>query len=823
MQDPSRSAPIHDLATLLRTLSVAVAEGEWCVVSLESPPTGIEIRASVAEAEGTSYVISTEAATHLGIEPDFVGSWLTLGVNSALNSVGLTAQVASALAQAGIPCNVFAGYHHDHLLVPSTETERAVATVLALRIAKSDSSLTGNVPTPLTTLTEVTNRLAHSTSAYLRQHAENPVDWYPWGDEAFEEAERLDRPVFISIGYAACHWCHVMAHESFEDPATAAMLNERFISIKVDREEHPDVDAIYMEAVQSMTGSGGWPMTIFCDHDRRPFFGGTYFPKTANHGMPAFTSLLEAVATAWVDKRAELSRQSDELIEAIASRIAPPQGTSTRPEAISLVKTAVDRFTQIYDPDYGGVGNAPKFPQAPMLELLLRAQQMGNAAAGQMVEHTLAAMASGGIYDQLGGGFARYSVDRSWTIPHFEKMLYDQAALARLYLHAYQTSGDPRWRQVCEETLDYVLRDLSTETGGLASAEDADSEGEEGRFYVWTAESASHALDVAGYDGDVEAVLSWYGLDLPANFEHGTSALIRARRGDLIRPDEIESARVLLLAARNTRVRPGLVDNVLTEWNAMAISVLAEAGSALGEERFLRAAVELGDFLVANLRREDGRWLRAFQGGRAAHLGVATDYAWLTDAFTRLGEATGEAKWLDEAKRCAADLIRIFSAPDGGFFLSGEDSSGLPVRARDSFDGVLPGAVSMATGVLVRLGSLLSDEALIARAEQAVDSSSEALVRAPLALAHLIGSIVQLEFGALELVVGAGVPDLLASVRGRYLPDAVLLVGERTDSPLWEEKADGFVYVCRGGVCLAPVADLDALDTTLASALSSVH
>jgi uncharacterized protein YyaL (SSP411 family) len=669
----------------------------------------------------------------------------------------------------------------------------------------------------------VTNRLAHATSAYLRQHADNPVDWYPWGDEAFAAAKARDLPVFISIGYAACHWCHVMAHESFEDQSTAAMLNAKFISIKVDREEHPDVDAIYMEAVQSMTGSGGWPMTIFCDHERRPFFGGTYFPKVANHGMPAFTSLLEAVTSAWVDKRAELAHQSEELIDAIAQRLAPPTGTSTLPSAIELVTAAVDRFAEIYDPNYGGVGNAPKFPQAPMLELLLRAAQMGMANASEMVENTLAAMASGGIYDQLGGGFARYSVDRSWTIPHFEKMLYDQAALARLYLHAYQAFGDPRWRQICVETLDYVLGDLAITNSGLASAEDADSEGEEGRFYVWTAESATHALDVAGFSGDVDAVLAWYGLDLEPNFEHATSALIRSHRGDLIRPAEIETARTLLLASRNNRVRPGLVDNVLTEWNAMAISVLAEAGAALGEERFLRAAVDLGEFLAHNLRREDGRWLRAFQDGRAAHLGVATDYAWLTDAFTRLGEATGAAKWLEEARRCADDLIRIFSAPDGGFYLSGEDAEGLPVRPRHSFDGVVPGAVAMATSALVRLGSLLSDAQLITRAQACVDSSTEALVKAPLALAHLIGSIVQLEFGALELVVGADVPELLATIRSRYLPDAVLLVGERTDSPLWEEKADGFVYVCRGGICLAPVADLDALNTTLAQALDSVH
>jgi hypothetical protein len=669
----------------------------------------------------------------------------------------------------------------------------------------------------------VPNRLAESTSPYLRQHADNPVDWFPWGDEAFQMAAELDRPVLVSIGYSACHWCHVMAHESFEDPATAELLNSTFISIKVDREEHPDVDAIYMEAVQSMTGSGGWPMTVFCDANRRPFFGGTYFPRVANHGMPAFTSLLEAVANAWGERREELTHQSDELIAEIETRLAPPAGAAKVPGAIELVGSAVDRFGEIFDREHGGVGRAPKFPQSPMLELMLRADQMRFSGTRQMVESTLAAMASGGIYDQLGGGFSRYAVDRTWTIPHFEKMLYDQASLARLYLHAFQATRDPRWRQVAIETIRYVLRDLALPGGGLASAEDADSEGEEGRFYVWTKEELIHALDVAGYDGDVEAVCRWYGIHKEANFEHGTSALVREIRGDLIRPAAIEAAREMLFNARAKRVRPGLDDKVLTEWNAMMISVLAEAGGAFGIEEFTDQAVSLAEFLLASLRREDGRWLRSYQGGRADHLAVATDYAWLTDCFTRLNEATGEARWLDWAKECAEGLTSYFSAPDGGFFLSGSDAIGLPVRPRDSFDGVLPGAVSIATSALVRLGALLADGELTGRAEKALESSATALERAPLALAHLIGSAVQLEFGALELVVGASRPELLADLRTRFLPDAVVAAGERTASELWEGKEDGFAYVCRGGVCLAPVVDLAALDASVANALAGIR
>ena len=675
----------------------------------------------------------------------------------------------------------------------------------------------------ITTLGEVTNRLATSTSAYLRQHAENPVDWYPWGDEAFERAAELDLPVFLSIGYAACHWCHVMAHESFEDRSTAEFLNAKFISIKVDREEHPDIDAIYMEAVQAMTGSGGWPMTVFCGPDRKPFFGGTYFPKHANHGTPAFTSLLEAVSTAWTDRRAELEQQSNEMITTIETRLAPPQGERSRPHALALLNAAVVRFSEIFDAEHGGVGSAPKFAQPPMLELLLRADLVGLPGCAEMLETTLSAMASGGIYDHLGGGFARYSVDRFWTIPHFEKMLYDQASLARLYLHAFLRFGDARWRQVATETLDYVLRDLRAAGGGLCSAEDADSEGEEGLFYVWTPEEVEHALDVAGFDGDVAEVLSWFGLDGNANFEDGASALVRARRGDLLRPDEIEEARSILFEARSQRIRPGLVDNVLCEWNAMAISVLAEAGGALGEERFTNAAVELGHFLLASLKRPDGRWMRTYHDGKAEHFGVATDYAWLCDAFTRLGEATGEKHWLDEARSCAYDLISIFSAQDGGFYLSGADSTGLPVRPRDSFDGVVPGAVSMATSALTRLGALLQDATLLARAGEAIESSAPALSRSPLALAHLIGSIVQHEFGSVEIVAAGDMGDLVSAVRARYLPDAVLAVGERTESELWQDKSDGSVYVCRGGVCLAPVHDLAALEETLQVALARVH
>jgi uncharacterized protein YyaL (SSP411 family) len=600
-------------------------------------------------------------------------------------------------------------------------------------------------------------------------------------------------------------------------------LNAEFISIKVDREEHPDVDAIYMEAVQSMTGSGGWPMTVFCDSKRRPFFGGTYFPKVANHGMPAFTSLLEAVATAWSERRDELSRQSDELISEIETRLAPPKGVATVPSATVLVRGAVERFGEIFDPEHGGVGRAPKFPQAPMLELMLRADQMGFAGTREMVETTLAAMASGGIYDHLGGGFARYSVDATWTIPHFEKMLYDQASLARLYLHAFQATGDPR-------VAPGRHRDDCTTCFATSACQEAASPQQ--RTPTPKARRAASTSGPGGAHprarrgglrrrrrGGLSLVRHPQGAELRARD-------LGARARDPRRPDPTAGDRggaAILFRARATRVRPALDDKVLTEWNAMMISVLAEAGGALGEDRFVEQAVILGEFLLSSLRRADGRWLRSYQGGRADHLAVATDYAWLTDCFTRLNEATGEARWLLAASECAEGLISYFSAPDGGFFLSGADAMGLPVRPRDSFDGVLPGAVSIATGSLVRLGALLADPVLTSRAEFAVESSATALERAPLALSHLIGSAVQLEFGALELVVGAGQAGLLADLRTRYLPDAVVAAGERTSSELWEGKEDGFAYVCRGGVCLAPVADLGALEVSLDHALAGIR
>ncbi len=479
------------------------------------------------------------------------------------------------------------------------------------------------------------NHLGGETSPYLRQHADNPVDWYPWGDEAFEQARVRDRPIFLSIGYSACHWCHVMAHESFEDPAVADLLGASFVSIKVDREERPDVDAVYMEAVQALTGSGGWPMSVFLLPDRRPFFGGTYFPPDDRRGMPSFTTVLTALTDVWDNRRSEAEDQATELTASIASRSVMPASAvpsrfvgSERPD---LLGPALEELAKRFDADWGGFGGAPKFPQPTLIDVALRgADQTGSdetaTRARAMATTTLDGMAAGGIHDHLGGGFARYATDVEWLVPHFEKMLYDQAGLLRAYLHGWQATRRPDYLSVMEGIVEYVGRDLTGPTGGVRSAEDADSEGVEGRFYVWDPAGIAAAVDAGvdprdGFAADVvaEAVGDWFGVTPEGNFE-GSSILRRPVGAPLRGPDEVEAGRGLLFEARAGRVRPGLDDKVLTEWNAMYASALAEAAAATGNPHWAEAAVAIGEFLVGNLAGVDGRWLRSWRpdGGRAS-------------------------------------------------------------------------------------------------------------------------------------------------------------------------------------------------------------
>ncbi|MGH9226274.1 MAG: thioredoxin domain-containing protein [Acidimicrobiales bacterium] len=647
------------------------------------------------------------------------------------------------------------------------------------------------------------NRLAEETSPYLRQHRDNPVDWYPWGDEAFERARAEDRPILLSVGYAACHWCHVMAHESFEDHDVADVMNRLFVNIKVDREERPDVDAVYMEAVQAMSGHGGWPMTVWLTPDGQPFFGGTYYPKTPRQGMPGFVQLCENIGGAWRDRRDEIVAAAGKvtgMLQGVGQFTVSAEGDG--PPERDLVREAASHLVERTDLQFGGFGNSgPKFPQPDLFELLLR---VGDEASMDVVAASLDAMASGGIYDHLGGGFHRYSVDREWLVPHFEKMLYDQAGLAGVYLHAWQASGEQRWLQVASETIDYVRRDLRHPDGGFFSSEDADSEGVEGKFYVWAQD-----------DVPPEA-RGWYGVTAKGNFE-GSNILVRPVRGDLVRPAEVEAARQALFDVRGKRVRPGLDDKVLTEWNGLFLATLAEAAAATGRSDWLDDGRANAEFLLGSLRREDGRWLRSWKDGRAQHLAYAADHAALVDAFTRLAEATGEARWIAEARAVADAMLDLFWDDEaGGLFTAGRDGERLITRAKDVLDNVVPSANGSAAVALVRLAALTGEERYRERAEAILRLVADPLARHPTAFAHLLAAVDLIHAPVVEVAVVGDRPDLVKAVQARYLPNAVLAWGEPYESPLFENRDDGMAYVCRNYGCQLPTGDVDELVAQLA-------
>jgi uncharacterized protein YyaL (SSP411 family) len=676
-------------------------------------------------------------------------------------------------------------------------------------------------------VTRTENRLAAEQSPYLRQHRFDPVDWYPWGDEARARARELDRPLFLSIGYSACHWCHVMAHESFADEATADEMNRSVVAVKVDREEHPDVDAVYMEAVTAASGHGGWPMSIFTTPDGKPFFAGTYFPSEPRHGMPSFRQVLAAVCDIWTSRRADVEAQADALTEAVKERLRPPppfvaptddlsRGALDAAAVRQAMSKAVARLASIADPEHGGFGDAPKFPQPLLLDLLLRSAATGHAAASgkaplEIVERALEAMASGGIYDQLGGGFARYSVDREWLVPHFEKMLYDQALLARVYLHAWQLTGDERWRQVLDETVCYVLGRLGHPSGALCSAEDADSEGEEGRYYLW---SASEFEEVLGRELAGPAT-SFYGVTSTGNFE-GRNILLVASRGKTLRPPAIEHSRVLLRQARRQRVAPGLDDKVLTEWNAMTCSVLAETSAATGNERYASAAERIAEVLRAARARSGGTTPRTVRTDGGAQLpGFAGDVAWSVDASTRLFELTGRTTYLAHAAELADELVREFVDPDAGtVYTTRAGADELVVRPTELEDGVIPSGASVGALALYRLGAILGDFDLTAVAERIVTGLAWTISEAPTAVPELLHAADLISGGVIEVAaVGAG-RELLAALRRRYLPlavfDARLDGGCEPDmpAPLLEGRSDEAVYVCVAGACRLPARDL---------------
>jgi uncharacterized protein len=649
----------------------------------------------------------------------------------------------------------------------------------------------------------VPNRLVDETSPYLRQHADNPVDWVPWGSEAFAEAAERDVPVILSVGYSACHWCHVMAHECFEDDGIAGLMNAGFVSVKVDREERPDVDAIYMEATQAATGRGGWPMTVFMFPDGRPFFAGTYFPKEQ------FAMLLARVSEVWTTQRDALGNDAARLTDAIGAmtKLAPSDGVP----GLDALNAGLQRIANGFDADHGGFGQAPKFPQSMNLELLLRAflSSGGSDGARQIITTSLDAMASGGIYDHIGGGFARYSTDREWLVPHFEKMLYDQATLARLYLHSFQCLGNPTFLQTAGETIDFVVRELKQPEGGFSSAQDADSEGVEGKFYVW-----QHAEVLALLGPELGPVAAeWYGITPEGNWE-GTNIPNRLHaRGQLQRTEAIQAARAHMFAARSMRIAPGTDDKVLTEWNALMLGTIAEATAMIAKPDWNEAMIANAEFLVRELKREDGRWMRSWQrDGGARHLALAVDYAALVDAFTRLYEATGQARWMDEAIEAADGMLDLFFDPEkGGLWTTGEDAEELIVRVKDLVDGPSPCANGLAATALLRLAAITGELRYANQADRILEALAPVLEKAPGAVGQALQGVAMKHTGLAEVVVAGDRPDMVEALHRLFLPNAVMAWGERFDSPMWEGREDGLAYVCRNYTCGAPQSTVEGM------------
>jgi len=627
------------------------------------------------------------------------------------------------------------------------------------------------------------NRLAAETSPYLLQHADNPVDWYAWGDEALERARAEDKPILLSIGYAACHWCHVMEHESFEDPATAELMNERFVNVKVDREERPDLDAIYMDAVVALTGHGGWPMTVFLTPDREPFFGGTYFPPEPRHGLPSFGQVLEAVADAYRERRGDVTRQAASLVDAI--RVSGQTEPSREPLTSAILAEAVRGLRAQFDPQWGGFGGAPKFPPASTLEFLLRWDEL------DMARKTLDGMAAGGMYDLVGGGFHRYSVDRRWLVPHFEKMLYDNALLAPAYLHAWVVTGEERYRRVAEQTLEYVLRELRLPEGQFASAQDADTEGVEGLTFTW-----------APGEGAPEELLQ--------PFEHGRFVL----RGEL--DDEM---RARLFELRAERPKPLRDDKAIAAWNGMAVAALAEAGRRLGRDDFVAAAVAAAEFLLGTLSSDDGRLFRTNRAGRSKGTGYLEDYAHVANGLYELHVASGEARWLMEAHRLALLAVELFADDErGGFFLAPAHGELLVARTKDLDDHPTPSGNSMLAYILLRLARIYGDDELERRAVGVFRLVRDALPRAPTSFGWMLCAL-DLHFSPPREIAILGGPDsdvARAALQG-FDPNAVVAFGPAEGVPLLEGKTlvDGrpAVYVCERFACLAPVTEPEELVT----------
>lgn len=681
------------------------------------------------------------------------------------------------------------------------------------------------------------NRLAAETSPYLLQHARNPVDWFPWGPDALARAKLLDRPIFLSIGYAACHWCHVMERESFEDEATAAVLNAHFVPVKVDREERPDLDQLYMGAVQAMTGQGGWPMSVFLTPDGRPFFGGTYFPDTPRHGMPSFRQVLEGVRQAWTTQRTQVEEAGSRLVAALvdAQRAAPADGEV--PPATVLAEAAAG-IEASFDAVHGGWGRAPKFPQPMTVALLLRRHLVtGDARPLEIARASLDAMAAGGIRDQLGGGFHRYATDERWLVPHFEQMLYDNAQLARVYLHAWALTGDEAYREVATGTLDYLLRELRTDDGGFAASQDADTNGEEGATFVWTAAEVREAL------GDAAPLFAAaYGVTDAGNWE-GRTILSRVR-GDAELAERfgldagdvrarLATARAVLHDRRRRRPQPARDDKVLAGWNGLAIGALADAARLLaahdGEEAapYREAAIGAAEAVLGGLLGADGRLRRSWKDGRASADGVLEDHALLAEGLLALYEATHDERWFRASAGLADAMLDRFADPAGGFYDTAADGETLIVRPRDLQDNAVPSGNAMAVTVLLRLGALTGTGRYLAAAERALALVGPYLARYPTGFAQWLVALETYHAGITEVAI-VGDPErpatrALVRVADReFAPFRVLAVtGDPAASvvPLVHDRFElngrPTAFVCRGFACRQPVHEPEALAALL--------
>jgi hypothetical protein len=679
-----------------------------------------------------------------------------------------------------------------------------------------------------------TNRLINETSPYLVQHAHNPVDWYPWGEEALEQSRKQDKPILLSIGYSACHWCHVMERESFENEEIARLMNENFVCVKVDREERPDLDSIYMNAVQMMTGHGGWPMTVFLTPDLKPFYGGTYYPPEDRHGMPGFPKILTAISEAYRSRRDDVAQSA----EAITSELQKSNRFSASQEMLTteILNLAYARLLSNYDTANGGFGAAPKFPPSMSLMYLLRHNhRTGSEEALLAVKQTLWKMASGGMYDQVGGGFARYSVDAQWLIPHFEKMLYDNALLTRIYLYAYQQTRKPFYKQIAEETLEYIIRDMTDRTGGFYSSEDADSEGEEGKFYAWTPSEISDLLGDAA-----EPFNRYFNITERGNFEHGKSVLnpvapiedFAEQVGvpvDVLRRS-IKAGKAKLFEAREKRVRPGRDEKSLAAWNGLMLTAFSEAANILGRDDYRQVAIKNAEFIISNLMR-DGRLLRTYKDGRAKLNGYLEDYAYVAEGMLALYEATFELKYFEQAQSLVETMIeRFWDKQEGGFFFTSSDHEELIARSKEYFDNATPSGNSVAALVMLKLGHLTANPEYQRLAVTILRTMHQVMSRYPSAVGYLLCA---LDFYLSEPKEIAIVGDtfshetrlMVEEIYSRFLPNKVVAASGAGDEETTRaisllenrEMVDGKVtaYVCRNYTCLQPATTVEELAARL--------